>query len=88
VGEWHPILSTREVDPGRWYLIDTLGRPYGVIRFIRRGDELGYRADRTGDDGEPTDHVGYFRTLRAAAWQIHAAFIRSHGAPSRTSYSH
>jgi hypothetical protein len=88
VGKWHPILSTREVEPGRWYLIDSLDRPYGMVCFVRRGDELGYRAERTGDDGQPTERIGYFRTLRGAVWAIHSAFIRSHGAPNRTSYSH
>jgi hypothetical protein len=88
VAEWHPILSTRETEPGRWYLIDTLGRPYGLVCFVRRGEELGYRADRTEQDGTVTDTIGYFRSLRAAAWAIHSAFLRSHGAPNRTSYSH
>jgi hypothetical protein len=79
------MLAAREVEPGLWYMIDGLDRPYGEIRFVRRGDELGYRADRTSNDGTVTQHVGYFRTFRSAAWAIHAAFTRSHGAPSRMS---
>jgi hypothetical protein len=87
LADWHPILTAREVAPGHWYLIDTLDAPYGEIRFVRRGTEVGYRADRCDGSGELTRHVGYFRSLRAAAWDIHLDFIRSHGAPTRKSYS-
>jgi hypothetical protein len=80
-------MTAREVEPGHWYLIDTLGAPYGEIRFVRRGSEVGYRADRCDGAGVTERTVGYFRSLRAAAWDIHLDFIRSHGAPSRKSYS-
>ncbi|PRY65016.1 hypothetical protein B0I08_11133 [Glaciihabitans tibetensis] len=85
--DWHPIMTAREVEPGHWYLIDTLGDPYGEIRFVRRGGEVGYRADRCDGTGVAERQVGYFRSLRAAAWNIHVDFIRSHGAPTRKSYS-
>jgi hypothetical protein len=84
---WHPILSAVEVEVGHWFMIADLGEKYGEIQFVRRGDELGYRADRTDDEGTVTKHVGYFTTLERSAKEIHSAYIRSHGAPSRTSYS-
>jgi hypothetical protein len=84
---WHPILAAREISPGHWFMIANLGEPYGEIRFVRRGDQLGYRADRTDDAGVVTERVGYFTTLKRSAWEIHSAYLRSHGAPSRTTYS-
>jgi hypothetical protein len=83
---WHPILVAREVEPGRWLMVDDIGTHYGVITFVRRGDELGYRADRTDEAGTVTELLGYYRSLRAAAWESHMAFVRSHGAPNRSSY--
>jgi hypothetical protein len=77
---WHPILAAHESTPGQWWMVDDLGKPYGFIRFVRRGDELGYRADRCDDMGQPTDHVGYFLALKPATVAVHQAFLRSHGA--------
>jgi hypothetical protein len=85
--KWHPILATEEDTPGHWWMIADLGEPYGEITFVRRGDELGYRADRVNDAGVVIKTVGHFRTLDASVRAIHADYIRSHGAPSRTSYS-
>jgi hypothetical protein len=78
--DWHPVLAARETAPGHWYMIDGLGKPYGQIRFVKRGDELGYRADRCDERGALTDLVGYFRALVPAAAALHSAFLRSHGA--------
>jgi hypothetical protein len=76
----HPILSARETAPGHWYMIDGLGKPYGQIRFVKRGDQVGYRADRCDESGSLTDLVGYYRALVSATAAVHSAFIRSHGA--------
>jgi hypothetical protein len=78
--DWHPILAARETAPGTWFMIDGLGKPYGQIRFVKRGDELGYRADRCDERGTVTDLVGYYRALRPATEAVHSAFLRSHGA--------
>lgn len=83
---WHPILVAQEIQPGVWLMVDDIGEHYGVIRLVRRGDELGYRVDRTDAAGAVTELLGYFRTLRTAAWESHMAFVRSHGAPNRGSY--
>jgi hypothetical protein len=83
---WHPVLEAHEVEPGHWHLVDDLGERYGEIRFVRRGGELGYRADRCDAAGVLVAQVGYFRTLRAAAWETHMAFIRCHGAPPSRGY--
>jgi hypothetical protein len=85
--KWHPLMAAREVAPGHWFMIADLGEKYGEITFVRRGDQLGYRADRTDDAGAVIKHVGYYTTLKRATWEIHSAYLRSHGAPSRTSYS-
>jgi hypothetical protein len=84
---WHPILATVENTPGHWWMVADLGEPYGEITFVRRGDELGYRADRVDDAGVVIKTVGYFVTLETATVRVHADYIRSHGAPARTSYS-
>ncbi|WP_235492589.1 MULTISPECIES: hypothetical protein [unclassified Leifsonia] len=52
---------------------------YAEIRLVRRGPEVGYRAEMRGE------LVGYFRTLRRACEDAHHAFIRAHapgGAPN------
>jgi len=84
--DWHPVLAAREVTTGHWWMIDGLEHPYGEVRMVRRGVEVGYRADRCDEHGVRTAHIGYFRTLRASAAAIHTHFIRSHGAPSSREY--
>lgn len=73
MGDWHPILAAIEVSPGVWEMIDAQGKKYGDVRFVRRGDELGYRADRDGE------LVGYYKTLRSARKAVHERFLASHG---------
>jgi hypothetical protein len=83
---WHPLLAAVETTPGHWVMLDGVDKPYGVIDLVKRGDELGYRANRVDATETVTLQVGYFRTLRTSAWEIHRAFLRAHGAPNRTSY--
>lgn len=83
---WHPILAAREVSAGHWFLIDGLEKPYGEVAIIRRGTEVGYRADRCDERGAFLLRVGYFTTLRAATWAIHGHFLKSHGSPSSREY--
>jgi len=74
VVKWHPILAAHEPTAGRWELRDQYDRCYGVVIILRRGDEVGYRAESgTGE------LIGYFTTLRAACQEVHLRFIRSHG---------
>jgi hypothetical protein len=58
MADWRPILAARETTPGHWYMIDGLGKPCGVIRFVKRGDRVGYRADRCNERGMLTDLIG------------------------------
>jgi len=46
-----------------------------------RGEQRGYGADRSDETATVIAHVGYFTTLRRSAWEIHSAYLRSHGAP-------
>jgi hypothetical protein len=80
-GGWHPLMATREVEPGVWVMVDPYNRPYGLIRLVRRGGELGYRCERRLHD-DSTKLVGYYRTLRTAAYVIHRAFVADHAASS------
>jgi hypothetical protein len=80
MADWHPILAAHETAPGSWFMIDGLGKPFGQIRFVKRGDHVGYRADRCDESGAPTDLVGYYRALVPAAAAVHSAFLRAHGA--------
>jgi hypothetical protein len=79
MADWHPILSARETEPGHWYLIDGLGKPYGQVRLVKRGDQVGYRADRCDERGQVTGVIGYYRALKPATVAVHSAFLRSHG---------
>ena len=72
-GEWHPILTAVEVQPAVWEMTAQYGEVYGVVKLVKRGSEVGYRADM-GDE-----LVGYFKTLRAAAEAVHKRWLRSHG---------
>jgi hypothetical protein len=77
---WHPILAAQEVEPGHWVMIDTMDQPYGLIKFVRRGDEVGYRVDEWPDtEGADGKLIGYYRTLRAATFAAHRVFISKHG---------
>ena len=73
MADWHPMLETVEPIPGLWLLVDSFQREYGRVRLVRRGSEVGYRAEFRGE------LVGYFLTLRAACFRVHMAFVDSHG---------
>lgn len=60
-------------------MIDGLGKPYGQVRFVKRGDQVGYRADRCDSMGELTDFVGYYLSLMPATVAVYSVFLRSHG---------
>jgi hypothetical protein len=79
MADWHPILAAHETEPGHWYLIGGLGKPYGQVRLVKRGDQVGYRADRCDERGQVTGVVGYYRALKPATVAVHSEFLRSHG---------
>ncbi|MBN9607586.1 MAG: hypothetical protein J0G30_13365 [Actinomycetales bacterium] len=70
---WHPLLAAVEVEPGVWEMHGQHVDRYGVVRLVRRGPEVGYRADL--ERGGRAHTVGYFRTLRAATAAVHRAWI-------------
>jgi hypothetical protein len=75
LAEWHPILAAVEIEPGHWRMTAQYEHTYGDIRFVRRGNEVGYKAaDARGKV------LGYFTSLRAASAATHRAFVRQHGA--------
>lgn len=76
---WHPLLAAREVEPGVWYMVDTVERCYGIVRLLRRGGELGYRAVTWAELSEDRQLIGYYCTLRAATMAAHMRFVRGHG---------
>ena len=65
---WHPLLDATEIEPGVWCLSESsTAGVYATVRMVRRGGELGYRADN--DAGEL---IGYYVNLRSAvlvAWE-------------------
>jgi hypothetical protein len=71
---WHPILAAVELEPGHWRMTAQYEQCYGDIRIIRRGREVGYRADDVRGN-----LVGYFTNLRAAAWAVHSVYLRQRG---------
>lgn len=76
---WHPIMAAREPEPGVWYMVDTMEKCYGIIRIIRRGGEVGYRAVTWAPEPADRKLIGYYRTLRAATAAAHMQFIAAHG---------
>lgn len=74
---WHPLLAARETEPGVWYMIDTTEKCYGIIRILRRGGELGYRAVTWAQASEDRQLIGYYRSLRAACEATHQRLIHS-----------
>ncbi len=75
MADWHPIMAAVEVEPAVWVMFAQYQRPYGVIRLVKRGNEIGYRADTWAEQLERREVVGYFRTLRAAAMAIHQRYL-------------
>lgn len=77
--EWHPLLAARESELGVWYMIDATEKCYGIIRMLRRGGELGYRAVTWAERSEDRQLIGYYQNLRAATMAAHMHFIAAHG---------
>jgi hypothetical protein len=78
---WHPILAAVELEPGHWRLLAQYDDVYGEVRLVRRGPEVGYRAQ----DAQ-AQLIGYYRSLRSACSAVHMVFVRSHGAPEFQGY--
>lgn len=74
---WHPLLAARESEPGVWHMVDSLERCYGIIRMLRRGNEVGYRAVTWAPKSEDRQLIGYFRSLRAACEHSHRHLIQA-----------
>ena len=70
---WHPILAADEPEPGRWRLVDSMGREYGRVSIVRVDGEVRYRAEFEGR------LLGWGTTLKGACERVHHAFVRSHG---------
>jgi hypothetical protein len=73
--DWHPIMQAREYEPGHWVMFDARDQPAALIRFVRRGDELGYRVVSWAQDSADRELIGYYRTLRAATMAAHQHII-------------
>jgi hypothetical protein len=76
---WHPLLAARETEAGVWYLVDSAEKCYGIIRMLRRGGELGYRAVTWAPASEDRQLIGYYRSLRAACVATHRRHVQSPG---------
>lgn len=78
---WHPILSAEEQSPGEWWMTAQYDRHYAIVRLIRVGGELGYRATTWAERSEDRELIGYFRTLRAATFWAHRHWLRTLARP-------
>jgi hypothetical protein len=86
LAEWHPIMALVEDAPGFWRMVAQYERCYGTVRMLKRGSELGYRADAISQPGTEAKLLGYFTSLRAAATAIHRhelTRVGVEGAPNR-----
>ncbi|TXK17422.1 hypothetical protein [Homoserinibacter sp. GY 40078] len=81
--EWHPILAAEERALCVWVMVAQYGREYGTVRLIRRGDEVGYRAEDAAGQ-----LVGYYRTLKAGCMAVHRQHLRDGTPGSYTAYWH
>ncbi|MFB7843649.1 hypothetical protein [Microbacterium sp. NPDC056052] len=68
---WHPMLATVEPEPGVWVMIDSLQRPYGLVRIVKVEGLTRFRAEHIGT------LLGYSTTLRAAVERVHDSELRS-----------
>lgn len=62
-------MDATELHPGYWVLsVDSISAIYATVRLVRRGSELGYRAENAAGE-----ILGYFVNLRSAvfnAWEM------------------
>ena len=80
MADWHPIMNLVEDSPGVFRLVAQYDRCYGIIRMVKRGTEVGYRATTCAETAERIELVGYYRKLKSAAMAVHQRDLRS-GAP-------
>ena len=71
-------------------MLDGFENPHSVVRIVRRGEEVGYRAETWAPELTDRTLIGYFRTLRAAAKaaRIHYAASLGHAGPPKASWGH
>jgi hypothetical protein len=77
--DWHPLLSAVETEPGVWVMVAQFGEVYGIVRLIRVGEEVGYRAVTAADRRADRTLIGYYTSLRAACQAAHDRWVRHHG---------
>jgi hypothetical protein len=77
--KWHPILSTREVEPGVWQLVDNLGVIYAIVTLVKRGDQRGYRSESYAPERADRRLIGYYTRLLPAVKSAHMWFVASRG---------
>lgn len=82
MSDWHPLLAAIETEPGTWYMMGSTGKCYGIIRLLRRGGEVGYRAVTWAPTSAERQLIGYYLTLRTACEATHQRFILTVGAGS------
>lgn len=68
-------MAANEYEPGRWVMLDFYDQPYALVVFVRRGDEVGYRADTWTQVSAERELIGYFRSLRAATAASHQRYL-------------
>ncbi|MET0589926.1 MAG: hypothetical protein ABWZ77_02005 [Naasia sp.] len=75
---WHPVFAAFEPTAGEWWMRDTYDQPYAIVRLIRRGDEIGYRAVSYAEREADRQVIGYYRRLMPAIEAAHSWWIASH----------
>jgi len=71
---WHPILDATELHPGYWVLaVSSTSGIYATVRLVRRGDEIGYRAEN-----ESGETLGFYVTLQSAVFNAWSLTIAPH----------
>jgi len=71
---WHPILDATELHPGyRVLAVSSTFGIYATVRLVRRGDQLGYRAEN-----ESGETLGFYVTSRSAVSSVWSLTIEPH----------
>jgi len=77
----HPLLTAFEPTPGEWWLRGPDQEPYAIVKIIRRGDEIGYRAQLYAEREQDRQLVGYYKRLKPAAEAAHDRYVRGMSRP-------
>lgn len=76
---WHPIKQARRVSDDELLMVDEWMGPWAVIRRLKFGEEVWYRAVTPESDRNERQLLGYSQDLRHLAWHAYRRFLHDRG---------